>query len=337
MKALALRPVLLLALLVLAPPSPAQSRTELGEIEEQIGAARFDEADAALRAALASGKLDRRSLARAHLHAGVIASARRDEAAARASFRRALTLEPDATLPASAGPHVSAAYEHAKRELGELGSGLGVAASGTQPRPGTPARIDVRVAGDAERLARRLRIAAASFRDERPVPPLAHAIEVPAPSQGCADVSAELLDRQSNRLWSAPSIARVCAAPPGRAPRSEPRAQVESRPVGAPVWIGLALTGAGALATSVLGIAALDQRADYHAANSDSSRSRSERQVLYDEAQAAERRATVAAVVTGAFAAGTITLYLLRPTRSEAEISLRLAPGAVGATLGAGF
>jgi hypothetical protein len=337
MKLLSPRSALFLALLALVRPSAAQERSELDEIDEQIGAARFDEADAALRNALASGKLDRRTLARAHLLAGVIASARRDEVAARASFRRALTLEPDAKLPPSAGPHVAAAYEQARRELGDAGSGLGVAASGAQARPGMPATIDIRVDGDAERLARRLRLSAGAWREERPVPPRVQRLEVPPPSTGCADVAAELIDPQNNRLWSAASVARVCAPASDAGPPPAPLDERDARPVGAPVWTGLALSGAGMLATGVLGLVALDRRADYHEANSDPARSQPERQELRDQAAAAERRATVAGIVTVALAAGTVTLYLLRPTRSGTEISLRMAPAAAGATLGARF
>ncbi len=330
----------LLFLALLASPAAGQARPEerIRGIEEHLDAARFDEADAEVRAALASGELDRRTLARTHLLAGVIASARRDENGARASFRRALTLEPDQSLPPSAGPHVAAAFEQARRELTGARGGLRVVASGAQAEAGGPATISVRVVGDSERLAHRLRITAGSFREERPLPPLAQELRVPAPRAGCVDVSSELADPQGNRIWTSAAIAKLCAAEPSSAPRQEPPPVVDSeRPLGAPVWLGIALTGAGVAATSVLGVIALDRRSDYHEKNSDPGASLQEREDLRDEASVAQRRATIAAIATAALGAATVTLFVLRPARSGPEVSVRIAPDVAAGTVGGRF
>jgi hypothetical protein len=309
----------------------------LAQIQEQIDAARFDEADSAVQAALASGELERRELSRVYLLSGMIASARRDEAAARASFRRALVLDPDVALPPSAGPHVAVAFDQARSELGAE-RGLAVIASGSQAQAGGPARIRIRLVRDPEQLARRVRIQAGSFRAERPLPPLDHELEVTPPADGCSDVAAQVLDRAGNRLWSEPVVARVCARAP-TAPVAAPPATATApeRPIGAPVWIGLALTGAGVAATSVLGVIALDRRSDYHDANSDPSVREAERRELFDSAQSAQGRATIAAVATGVIGAATITLYLLRPEARGPEIGVRAAPEGASAVVGGRF
>ena len=318
----------------LGPAAGAQSSERLERAEVLLGSARFDEADAEIAQALASGTLGRPELARAHSIRGVIAAARRQSDAARASFRRALSLVPDLELPASAGPHVKEELDAARAELGERGRGLEVRVSVTADR-GVPARVGVRVSGDPEGLARRLSIVAGSVRLQRSLPPRVHDLEIARPAAGCVDVSAKLTDASGNQIWADGALGRLCAevVPGARAPG----AHEPERPVGAPVWVGLALTGAGAVATGVLGAIALDRRAEFHDANADGSRSEAERRALYDDAQAAQRRATVAGIATGVLGATTLTLYLLRPEESAPAVGMRALPGGAGAVLDGRF
>lgn len=325
----------LLATATLSEPAHADASERLTRAREQIVAARFDEAEAEVRAALASGELERSELAQAHLLAGVIAAARRDDSAARASFRKALSLDPRASLPALAGPHVAQAFDAARAELGAARAGLAVSAS-VSADPGAPAQLGVRVLRDAEGLARELRVRAGELREQRPLPPHEQRIEVPRPGEGCVELSAEVVDASGNRVWSSPALGRVCAEPAAAAPPAAKPVAAE-RPVGAPVWIGLALTGAGVVTTSVLGVLALDRRGEYHDANVDPRRTEAERRELYSDAQGAGRRATAAAVVTTALAAATVTLYVLRPERSPAALGVSTGPSGAGAVLGGRF
>ena len=105
--------LLALSLLFVAAGPRADGPERVERTQQSIDQARFDEADAEVRAALRSGELSRTELARVHLSSGVIAAARRDSDSALAGFRRALSLDPDVTLPGSAGPHVAELFEQA--------------------------------------------------------------------------------------------------------------------------------------------------------------------------------------------------------------------------------
>jgi hypothetical protein len=328
--------LLALSLLLAAASARADGPERVERIQQSIDQARFDQADADVRAALRSGELTRQELARVHLSSGVIAAARRDSEGALAGFRRALSLDPEVTLPGTAGPHVAALFEQARSDSAER---LAVVASGAEPAPGSAARIGVRLVRDPEKLAKRLRISSGSFRDERLLPPSEHALEVPPPASGCSDVSAELLDSFGNRVWSSPEpIARVCAAEAATPPSSPPAQVAEAeRPIGTPIWVGVALTGVGVVATGVFGVIALDRRAEFHDANADPGQTEAERNVLRDDASDAARTATIAAIATGVVGATTLTLYLLRPERSSPSVGVAAAPGGASAVFGARF
>jgi hypothetical protein len=323
-----------LALLVAAPRARADAPERLRAIQREIDQARFDEADAAVRAALESGELSPSELARVHLSRGVIAAARRESEAALAGFRRALSIDPGVRLPGSAGPHVAELFEQAKAEGSEP---LEVAARGQTGEPGQPLRLELDVSRDPQKIGRTWRVASGSFRTERRVTPSSQTLEVPAPASGCADVSAVLADAYGNRVWSSDSAGRVCAAAAGAGASPIAPPPPADRPITAPVWVGITATGIGFAATTVLGLVALDRRSEFHEANADPDRTESERSALRDDAKTAARTATIAAIATGIIGATTVTLFLLRPERSGPVAGVSVEPGGARAVVGARF
>jgi len=95
------------------------------------------------------------------------------------------------------------------------------------------------------------------------------------------------------------------------------------------------LTGAFTLTalstTTVLGVVALQDRADYHRANGDAQAAVSERETLRSRAESAETRATIAGITTAVAALATLTLYWTRPdvTTPGTHSGLELGPGGV--------
>jgi hypothetical protein len=90
-------------------------------------------------------------------------------------------------------------------------------------------------------------------------------------------------------------------------------------------WAGIAVTGALAVTTGVLGLVALDRRSTYQAANVDPSRV-ADRQHLRDDAAAAERNATVASIATALAGGITVVLVLTRP---RAPVTVGARPNGV--------
>ncbi|HEX6763856.1 MAG TPA: hypothetical protein VF103_00225, partial [Polyangiaceae bacterium] len=126
---------------------------------------------------------------------------------------------------------------------------------------------------------------------------------------------------------AAPGVA-AGAAPAANQPPPERPLDAPYEPTGRPtpthVWIGVGLTGALAIATTVLGIVALNERADYHEKNSDETVSVPERTDARDKAEDAARRATIAGIATGVVGSATVVLYLTRPT-SETPVTAALS------------
>jgi hypothetical protein len=323
-----------LALLVAAPPARADAPERVRAIQRDIDQARFDEADAAVRAALESGELSPSELARVHLSRGVIAAARRESEAALAGFRRALSLDPNVRLPGSAGPHVAELFEQAKADGSEP---LEVGADAGSSAPGEPLRLELTVTRDPQKIGRAWRVSSGSFEVERRVPPLRQVVEVSVPASGCADVAAVLVDANGNRVWSNDAAGRVCAAADGEGPPPIAPPPAADRPITAPVWVGITATGIGFAATTVLGLVALDRRSEFHEANADPDRTELERNVLRDDAKTAARTATIAAIATGIIGATTVTLFLLRPERSGPVAGISVQPGGARAVVGARF
>ncbi len=106
--------LLLVSLVLVASPTMAQDAPQIDRIEQLVRSADFAAAETQAQAALASGKLKRRDVARTYLQLGIVATAKRADDPAQAAFRRALALEPSLTLPDSAGPHIGEAFDQAK-------------------------------------------------------------------------------------------------------------------------------------------------------------------------------------------------------------------------------
>jgi tetratricopeptide (TPR) repeat protein len=178
---------------------PAVARAEAEERQRSIEAARgvealrlaqgflrgsqFLDAAAAADRLLASADSGRDILAEAYLVRGRAAAALGDALAAEAHFRRALELRPAAELEGPSTPE-AAAFEAARH--GATGGGLRLlqAPLGEVP-PSAPARVDVTIEGDSERLVAELELGyrtadAGAFLTTRARPPAP--LVVPAPA-----------------------------------------------------------------------------------------------------------------------------------------------------------
>jgi hypothetical protein len=320
---------------MLSSPRPAIAAgadASIRQVEAFVRKADFDAAEQAARKLLQSGSLARQEVARVYLQLGVIASARRDPAAAEGAFRNALWLDRDLSLHASAGPHVAETFARATAsmprssspgpviELASAATGqLLVEAAARTPDDGLARRVSVRIAGVTE------------VRDLGP-DAVRFSLWLPESVDGCATATASVLDEFGNELWTAVAVKDVCRPPPpgpaspvaASSPASRTVARKSllpppdmlsmtaprsPRPVPRAVWVGAALTGGAAVATAVLGLVALERREDYDGGLGGSATPDQSRH-LRELALTAEHRATAAAILTGVLAATTAVLYV---------------------------
>jgi hypothetical protein len=319
----------------------AEQRVE--RVETLVARADFEAAESEARLALASGMLGPAELARVYRELGVLAAARTDAERAGAAFRRALILAPDLALPPSAGPHVVELLERARRE------------NQGRPRPTpvvllTPASesvsVDARVEHDAEGLARRLVLDQGGKSVVYPLEPagLRTVLPVPGAERDCIEVRVSVADEHGNLLW--PDVARRDVCPVDRTsrgsstpPKIEPAggsgpvlpapALGSERPVPTSVWIGVGLTGALTAATGVLGVVALDRRADFDDKNADPSVVVEDRQDAREAALSAQHRATAAGIAAAVAGGVTLTLFLARPTVNGPAVEVGVGPSSI--------
>jgi hypothetical protein len=325
------------------PAGAEPSGESLERVQALVDSADFDGAEKEAERALDSGTLSWSALAHVYLELGVVASARNDLAAAEVSFRKALALDRGLALRESAGPHIAEVFGRVRKAVLAKPS---MSIQLTLARGGDASEVVVtaKVTDDAEGLARAVVIEAQGVRALRPLDPSGASFveRVEQGAERCVTVTADIGDEHGNSVWPNAVRETFCptaavnvtpAAPPvaGRGPRS-PRLDappaVRERPTPTHVWIGVGLTGALAVATTVLGVVALHERAKYHEKNADLGASVSERYQLESDAQAAERLATVAGVATGVVGATTLVLYLTRPT-SEARARAASSAGQI--------
>jgi hypothetical protein len=217
-------------------------------------------------------------------------------------------------------------------------------------RGGTPTEIIVtgKVTEDGESLARAIVVESEGVRALRPLDPsgVSFVQRVDRAREHCVTVTAGIVDEHGNSVWPnavretfcpksepvAASGAPAAATAKSGEPVPDSAPAEASRPIPAPVWIGVGLTGALAVATTVLGIVALDARDEYHQKNDDPAASVPERRELESAAKAAENRATIAGIATGVVGSATLVLYLTRPT-SETQLRAAVGPRQVRVAL----
>ena len=293
----------------------AQDAPQIDRIEQLVRSADFAAAETQAQAALASGKLKRRDVARTYLQLGIVATAKRADDPAQAAFRRALALEPSLTLPDSAGPHIGEAFDQAKAVMARSPR-LAVSAHLTEVPNRPEIWVDAQISGDSEGLVRRLRVDADGVPHLRDLheASLRFLESLPKTLSRCTAISVDALDEHGNELYPGVARTEVCpaspvqgeivTAPPEAAPSNAPTKN--ARPVPAHVWTLAAVTGAAAVATGVLGTVALGKA---HAYNDNANKGQAER----DTALGAEHRATAAAILTGVAGAATLLFYVTRP------------------------
>jgi hypothetical protein len=320
-------------------PAAAETQSEpLQRIYVLVDSADFDGAEKEGARALDSGALERPTLARVYLELGVVACARRDLAAGEALFRKALALDGDLALRDSAGPHITDVFVRARAAVAAKPS-MKIQANLTRGSA-TEVVVTAKVTDDSEGLARAVVVEADGVRALRPLDPsgTSFAQRIEGAAERCVTVSAGIVDERGNSVWPnavretfcpkpTPAVA-AGAVPAANQPPPERPLDAPSEPTGRPtpthVWIGVGLTGALAIATTVLGIVALNERADYHEKNSDETVSIPERTDARDKAEDAARRATIAGIATGVVGSATVVLYLTRPT-SETPVTAALS------------
>jgi len=181
----------------IAELGPAVAAAEAQERQGQIAAARGAEALKLAQSMFAAGQLvdaagvldrllrepdnGRELLAEAYLLRGRVAAGSGDLLGAEVQFRRALELRPAAEIPDPRGQE-TAALEAARKTA--VGGGLRlVQAPLGEVAPGEPARVDVKVEGDAEKLVAALELGyrpadTGAYLTARAKPPMP--LEVPA-------------------------------------------------------------------------------------------------------------------------------------------------------------
>ena len=228
----------------IAELGPAVAAVEGQERQGRIAAARGSEALTLGQSLFASGQLadaagvldrllrepdnGRELLAEGYLLRGRIAAGTGDLLGAEAQFRRALELRPSAEI---ADPHgqETAALEAARKTA--TGGGLRlVQAPVAEVSPGEPARVDVKVEGDAEKMVATLELGyraadTGAFLTARARPPMP--LEVPGPALGAGsrvDYYVRALDEHGSVLAEsgAPTLPfrlQVAELAPRAAPR----------------------------------------------------------------------------------------------------------------------
>jgi hypothetical protein len=330
--------VLSLAIALTASNAYAGEPPSLERIQELLGVADFETAEQLGQERLASGTLTRTDAARTYLELGIIATARRDPAGAALAFRRALRLEPTLRLPSTAGPDVVAAFSRLISQTPP--EPVKVSVRLEELADGRSLEISADAGGHTDGLTRSLLIEGGGLLRQRDLSeePVRFIEDIP-PLVECVTISASVLDEHQNRLWPHVAQIRVCPRASARAAAADaakteqrpnttlkaPTPPVVSRPIPVYVWIGATVTGGLAAMTTVLGVAALDKRDEYHQVRNDPDRNLQGKAVLRDRAIAAENLATASGIAAGSAAVATLVLYLTRPrvaARPEAFLTL---------------
>jgi tetratricopeptide (TPR) repeat protein len=238
----------------IAELGPAVAAVEAQERQGQIAAARGAEALKLAQSMFAGGQLQdaagvldrllrepdngRELLAEGYLLRGRVAAGTGDLLGAEVQFRRALELRPSAEIPDPHGQE-AAALEAARKTA--TGGGLRlVQAPLGEVAPGEPARLDVKVEGDAEKMVATLELGyraadAGAFLTTRSKPPMP--LEVPAaalPAGARVDYYVRALDEHGGVVAEsgAPTL-------PFRLQVAEPAALAARAAARAPVpWYG---------------------------------------------------------------------------------------------------
>jgi hypothetical protein len=328
----------------------------LDHIERLIVAANFDEAEAETRTLLATGRLTRTELARAHLELGIVHSARGENEKADRALRNALRLDVSQALPDFAGPHVHLAFAKAR---GEIQSEPALHAEVALLARGSTLEVQASVDDGSDGIAAKVILQGPRLRRVFAFRPGERTLveEVRFVANECQTFVAAVTDEFENTIWpqaasveACPETAEVPAprsadlrvppAPDLRAPSFRVHRPIDATPpsgdVPTQVWIAGGVAASLAVGTVVLGTRALDARSEYHASLSDPQRTLAFRVHLRERALAAQHRATLAAAL--AVAAGTTTglLYVFRAGRGPAA-GVALDRGMVGLAAAGNF
>ena len=320
-------------MLLLAQRPAASGEVErTSDLEALVRRADFDAAETTAQKLLRTGSLSRVEVARVYLQLGIVASAKRDSAGAAAAFRKALRLDGELRLSPSAGPHVAETFGRAKAAAPDsTANDPKVVLTAPPGAGGVSVEAPARRAGDD--LPRRVVVTIGDVREARDLGPMPARFSVALPTSvaRCATATAGVLDEFGNELWPAVASVEVCRAPPPAsdgADRRRPPPLIAPRPtapaegvlsktssppaprsVSRATWVAAAMTGAAAVATTVLGVVALERRDDYNSSFGGSATPDQQRQ-LRELAVTAERRSTAGAIVTGLLATATVVLYI---------------------------
>jgi hypothetical protein len=317
-------------LLFVQRPAASGEVERTSELEALVRRADFDAAEATAQKLLRTGSLTRAELARVYLQLGIVASAKRDSAAAAAAFRTALRLNGESRLSPSAGPHVGEMFRRAQAAVPDPASSDPKVIL-TAPAGAGEVSVEAPARRPGDDLPRRVAVTIDDVREARDLgpEPLRFSVALPASVSRCATASAGVLDEFGNEVWPAVASVEVCRAPAptravaGRAPPPvSPTTKVQTvdvlsgrpsppspKPTSRATWVAAAVTGAAAVATTVLGVVALERRDDYNSSFRGTATPDQQRQ-LRELAMTAERRATAGAVVTALVASATVVLYI---------------------------
>jgi hypothetical protein len=339
--------------LTTTPNAQAEATTrtateELARIEVLIGAADFDQAEDLDRKLLATGRLTRAELARAHLELGIILSARGAHEDANRALRHALRLDGTLTLPDFAGPHVSAAFAESRAKVAS-DSMRAVVDLSTDPQLST-LRVRGHVVSDPDELARNVVVEGPGLRrvlafvgEQRTL-----SEQLSVTSSVCQTFVAAVTDEYGNSIWPVAARLEACPQAVDAGQEAEARATPPVQPhrptdaaasperIPPQVWIAGALTGSLTLATVVLGVSALRVRSDYHASLDDPRRTTLFRLHLRERALDAEHHATLAGALAAAAGATTGLLYCFR-ARGAPAVSVAIRGGSAAVVAAARF
>ncbi len=314
----------------------AQEDARVDDVEGLLARADFDQAETAAGKALASGTLTSRAAARVYLALGTIAAARAAPEKAESFFRDAIVIDPGIVLPPSAGPHVVDRFLAARRardEKATLTLGLNVRLD----HDPSIALVDIDVRGDPEGLARQVVLRGDGVDDRRPLQAPGIQFTETLPDQPpCVSLVAGIVDEWGNELWPALARETVCRPAPAIPRRTEAVLHVEpaaSRsPLPASVWIVTGVATAGfAVATTALGLVAVERHDDLDRANASAQSTVDQRNGLKSAAQALDYATVIVGAATLGSAIVTVTLLATRPGSVGARVGVGVQPVARGA------
>lgn len=311
--------------------SPATARAaevsaseKFAVVERLLDRADFEGAEEADLRLLASGALSRREVAKAHLELGIIHGAR-GTAEAELEFLRALLLDSQAELPATVGPEVAEAFARARKRF-ETEPSLSVRVQIVRPDGAKEVIVQSFIQGVRVGLVERLEVQGHGLRqhfeldDSEP----SASYRLPAVGLPCTPLSVRVSDRYGNELWRFEEGPEVCEGrrtPVTLDAKTPPHERdVVSKParrsLPAQVYIGALVSANLMIATGVIGIAALNARADYHRILHNPQIGLTQKQSEHDHASRLQDLATAAGIgaVTGIGA--TALLYFAQQNRA---------------------